>query len=223
MSKNSTDQTNSKSEALTENSMFGPAPILEGEDTWAYNELLARVSGDVKPTGIIEEIWVRDVVDLTWENFRWRRLKAALFSKAISFALLERLAPLMRRKSTKTDGTTSILAPTSLMSTSSSARKLARKWATRDPAAVNKVNKLLASANVTMDQVMAGALIKEFNNIERIDRLIAIAEGQRDAILREVDRHRATLAETLRTTVEDVEEAEFEIIKPKTITDKKVA
>jgi hypothetical protein len=29
--------------------LFGPPPLLEGEDTAAYDELLARISGAVKP------------------------------------------------------------------------------------------------------------------------------------------------------------------------------
>jgi hypothetical protein len=218
MPNNSTDQADSKTLGLNETSIFGPAPILDGEDSEAYNDLLARVSGDVNPTGMIEEIWVRDVVDLAWEIFRWRRLKAALFSQAVSYALLKRLAPLMRRKSAKNLETVtdiSILAPSFYRPIPSSTHKLAKKWANRDPAAVDRVNKLMASANITMDAVMADALIEKLGNIERIDHLIAIAEGRRNSILREVDRHRAALAENLRVTVDDVEEAEFEIIGKK--------
>jgi len=35
---------------------FGPAPILRGEDSEAYGALFTRISMDVKPTDIIEEI-----------------------------------------------------------------------------------------------------------------------------------------------------------------------
>src|SRR5436190_11103678 len=42
--------------------LFGPPPLLEGEDTAAYDEFLVRISGAVKPADILEEIWVRDVV-----------------------------------------------------------------------------------------------------------------------------------------------------------------
>jgi hypothetical protein len=44
--------------------LFGPAPLFEGEDTAAYDELLVRISETVKPADIVEEIWVRDIVDL---------------------------------------------------------------------------------------------------------------------------------------------------------------
>jgi len=59
---------------------LGPAPLLDGEDTAAYKKLHKRVIAAVRPTDILEEIWVRDAVDLTWEIFRLRRLKAALFN-----------------------------------------------------------------------------------------------------------------------------------------------
>jgi len=39
--------------------LFGPPPLLEGEDTAAYDELLVQISGAVKPADILEEIWVR--------------------------------------------------------------------------------------------------------------------------------------------------------------------
>jgi hypothetical protein len=56
---------------------LGPPPLFEGEDAGAYDELLARISGAVKPTDIFEENWVGDIVDLVWEAVRLRRLKAS--------------------------------------------------------------------------------------------------------------------------------------------------
>jgi butyrate kinase len=41
-----------------------------------------------------------------------------------------------------------------------------------------------------MDAVMAQTLSISLDEIERIDRMIATAEVRRNAILREVDRHR---------------------------------
>jgi hypothetical protein len=47
------------------NGLFGPPPLFEGEDTKAYHELLSRTSAVVKPADILDEFWVRDVIDLT--------------------------------------------------------------------------------------------------------------------------------------------------------------
>jgi hypothetical protein len=48
---------------------FGPAPLIPGEDPEAYKALQTRVAAAVAPKDVLEEIWVRDVVDLVWELF----------------------------------------------------------------------------------------------------------------------------------------------------------
>ena len=63
--------------------LFGSPPLIQGEDVAAYNEFHARVSAAVKPQDFLEEIWVRDVVDLSWEILRVRRLKAKLLTSAL--------------------------------------------------------------------------------------------------------------------------------------------
>jgi hypothetical protein len=68
------------SQSPTKWNFFGPPPLLDGEDPAAYDDLLSRVSGAVKPADIIEEMWVGDVVNLTWEVQRLRQLKAKLLN-----------------------------------------------------------------------------------------------------------------------------------------------
>ena len=57
--------------------IFGPPPLIEGEDAAAYDELLVRISAAVKPADILEDIWVREMVDLVWGAFRLRRFKTS--------------------------------------------------------------------------------------------------------------------------------------------------
>ena len=59
--------------------------------------------------------------------------------------------------------------------------------------------------------------------IERVNRLITIAEARRNAALREIDRHRTTFAHILQEKVRDVEEAVFETIETKAIAPKSEA
>jgi hypothetical protein len=75
-------------------SLFGPAPLLEGEDASAYEALNSRIRSAIAPNDIIEEIWVRDVLDLLWETMRLRRLKAKLMRAAAHEGLDELLRPL---------------------------------------------------------------------------------------------------------------------------------
>src|SRR3984893_3666412 len=92
--------------------------------------------------------------------------------------------------------------------------ELVQEYSQRMPAAITRINKLLAGAGVSMDSPAANALAEEFDYIERIDRLTTIAENRRNASLREIDRHRAALGESLRRSVQDIEDGEFEVIEP---------
>jgi hypothetical protein len=58
--------------------VFGLPPLLGSEKHTDYEELFAKISEAVKPADILEEIWICDIADLTWEVWRLRRLKANL-------------------------------------------------------------------------------------------------------------------------------------------------
>jgi hypothetical protein len=169
---------------------FGPAPLIEGEDAGAYDELLLRISAAVRPHDIFEEIWVRDIVDLVWEAFRLRRLKACLMTTGARVALAQRLSPLVGGE--QADG-------------------LARSWAARKPGASAEVEEHLATAGIGLDGIAAHGLCIELDFIERIERMIMAAEARRNAALREIDRHRATLGRQLRQAVLEAEAREISI------------
>lgn len=176
-----------------QSALFGAPPLLQGEDSVAYDDLLARVSGAVELKDIIAEIWVRDVVDLTWEIIRMRRTKASFLNSKLPDALLEIMRPLMG------------FVPAS---------KLSAKWRERDPAAIQKVDQELASADLSIADVGAAALVEHFEDVEKIDHLIMIMEKRRDSALREIDRHRTALADRLRQALQS-EDAEYEDVPPK--------
>ena len=133
MTGNSKHPAASNANSISRISIFGPAPILPNEDSAAYDELLARVSAEVKPTDIIEEIWIRDVVDLTWEILRWRRIRTSLVAAEMSAKLRPILARLIPAGSWQSVG-----------------QKLIKGWDEGKPAAIKRVNKLLSSANIAI-------------------------------------------------------------------------
>ena len=69
--------------------LFGSAPLVDGEDEAVYHEFFERVSNAVKQRDFLEEIWVRDIVDLSWEALRMRRIKAEVISYAKRFRRVE--------------------------------------------------------------------------------------------------------------------------------------
>jgi len=171
---------------------LGPPPLIAGEDAAGYDELLARIAGTLQPADMLEQIWVRDVVDLVWEIFRLRRLKSALLTQAAYEGLRKVLDQLVN----------------------GSSYALAEKWARRDRAAIKTVDEALASAGLTMEAVRARTLSARIDDVERIDRMTMVAEGRRDSILRELERHRASFAQRLRRVVPDAEDAEFKVVAP---------
>ena len=81
----------------------------------------------------------------------------------------------------------------------------------------------LAGDGNTIDSLVAEALTEKFEYIERIDRLTTIAENRRNTALREIDRRRVVLGETLRQTVQEIEYAKYERIEAKPAKGKNAA
>jgi hypothetical protein len=97
------------------------------------------------------------------------------------------------------------------------ADKLVRRWTGREPDALEEVDHLLMSANVTMDVAIQPAVFENLDMIERIEHLIEIAEARRNSALHELDQHRSTLAKVVRGTIQHIEENEPPVVAPKTI------
>jgi hypothetical protein len=167
-----------------------PAPIVPGEDASTYDDLRARIFAATNPVDIVEELWVRDVVELVWEVVRLRRLKPTLLAVCAQ------------------EGMKKVLD--SLGETMPST--LSRGWAARDEAAMAHVNARLAAAGLSIDAVMARTFEAKLGEMERIEDMLTRAEARRAVALRELERHRSSLAQRLRRAAEDVEDAEFKVI-----------
>ncbi len=168
--------------------LLGPRPLIDGEDETNYDVILERISADVAPADFVEEIWVRNVVDLVWDSVRLRRLKSRLLHAAAHQGLDRVLTPLIGW---------------------ASADELSGKWAAGDEEAVCQVEELLGRAGLTIDDVMAQTLAARIDDVGRIDRMVIIAEARRDAVLREIRSRRAAFGQALRRTGDAID-AEFE-------------
>ena len=180
-----------KSKALARMAIFGPPPVLLGEDERAYETLFRGVASGLNPTSFIEQIWIVDIADLTWEIIRLRKIKARLISDKVPDVLETLIEPEMRNHSDV------------------AARKLVRKWMAGDPKAKARVEKILIETDSTIDSVYGQALVKDFNHIERIDEMITVIERRRNTVFHEIDRHRDFFSRGLRDNVKEIENAEY--------------
>jgi hypothetical protein len=171
--------------------LFDPPPLFEGEEK-SYDQLLIEVSRAVMPTDFLEDMWVRDVVYLTIEVLRLRRLKRDLMTVNAYKGLSETLTPLVGR---------------------SQAETLAEGWAARKSDVVEKVNKTLTSAGLSTDSILAQTFSLKLNDIERIEHMAALADARRNATLREIERHRQTLGQRLRQAAQQIEDGQVRVIE----------
>jgi hypothetical protein len=193
-------------------SIFGPPPILPGEDASAYGTLLARVSADVRPKDIIEKFWVRDIVDLTWDVFRLRKIKAGLAAQHFLDVLSNRLDGLVEDSPgypSSTEGLNIQEINNSLCYT------LPYQWVKKEPDVVAWVSELEANKDISMNEVLASAFVRNLDRIERVDRLLTVAESRRNVAFREIERRREiAFSRSLRGAVQQAEDAEFTIVEP---------
>ena len=92
------------------------------------------------------------------------------------------------------------------------AEELTRAYFRNDPGAVTSVHEYLTKAGKSLNDLFGEALNQTLDYVERVDRLIAVAESRRNASLREIDRRRPILAEILRQNVQQIEADELKVI-----------
>jgi len=144
----------STSKTVTKHSLFGPPPLLEGEDAAAYDEFYGRVCAALKPADVIEEMLVADLVGLEWELLRWRRLKSSLIQarglNALKGFLQKQLEYHLYREHFEDDLAEILQDNLKGDQAQDVARTLARDCASNKPDAVDRVNALLDRIGIYM-------------------------------------------------------------------------
>lgn len=162
--------------------LLGPPPLLPNESLVDYEGLKARLRAKIVPQDVLEEIWLRDILDLQWEVLRMRRLKARLLGNSSPIGL----ESLLHRRVNYT-----------------AKDKLVEGWGRGDKESIKEVEAILKSCGLNLDDVDAHSLLKRLEPLESIDRMISQAEGRRNNALREIERSREAAARRLRAALSD--------------------
>ena len=162
--------------------LLGPPPLLPSESLGDYEDLKARLRAKIAPQDVLEEIWLRDILDLQWEVLRMRRLKSRLLGNSSPIGL----ESLLHRRVNYLDKD-----------------KLVEGWGRGDKESIKEVEAILKSRGLNLDDVDAHSLLKRLEPLESIDRMISQAEARRNNALREVERSREAAARRLRVALSD--------------------
>jgi hypothetical protein len=185
------DHPSAVSDVLDRVVTIAPSPLLPGEKQADYAEIALRIVKGAQARDAVEEFLTRDVIDLTWDILRLRRMKAGLL------------------RASAARGVRAILSTIGYSDFSGQGR-FAEEWARGKASTRQEFSEILKKAGLTMDDAMAEAFAKEIDSFERrFDRMLASAEARRNNALREIDRHRSALGAAVRQVVDEVEDAEF--------------
>jgi hypothetical protein len=176
---------------------IAPAPLLPGEQEAEYVTLVARIVAVAAPRDAIEDLLTRDVIDLTWEVFRLRRVKTGILKASINMGVEGVLDGLGYGQDQTYNYT----------------KRLGENWAAGDKKSRKDVMAALSAAGLTIDEVTAKTLESKLDSFERLDRMLASAEARRNNALREIDRHREALGGAVRQAIDEVQDVEFQDVE----------
>jgi hypothetical protein len=166
------------------------SPLLITESADEFDALRDAFEREIKPRGIIEQMYVHDICSIVWEILRLRRCKAVIINSAFLSALenlLVQLRPAGQQDFLARDG----------------ARKLAHAWFT-DKEAQKRVLETLGRFNLDESAIEAEAIRRSSSDLELVDRMLTSLESRRDKALGCVGEYRASLAHQLRETADRV-------------------
>ena len=172
---------------------IAPAPVLPGENEPHYITMAERIIEETQPKDSIEEFLIRDVLDLTWEILRVRRLKTGVLRASLGSGVrmvLDEIGHGSPHAFGYNEG-------------------LGERWAAGNKSARREVDAALRKARLTIDELLAKTAEEKIDVLERLDRMLASAEVRRNNALREIGRHREALGAAIRAAINEVEVVEF--------------
>jgi ribosomal protein L12E/L44/L45/RPP1/RPP2 len=172
--------------------LLGPPPLLPSESVADYEGLRARLRAKIVPRDVVEEIWLRDILDLQWEVLRMRRLKSRILSSG------------------RPTGLQSLLDRRVVCYELS---KLVDGLGRGEKETIKQIEKVLKQFGLSVDDIDAHTLLKTLDPLERIDRTISHAESRRNNAVREIEKSRDATARRMRMALseEDASPSSLEV------------
>jgi hypothetical protein len=144
--------------------LFGPPPVMRGEDLDRYRRLQAAVEHEIKPEGVFDQILVRELTDKVWQQQRYRKNVVSI----VESSNIEALASLLRlyRPPGGLRRLTEIIDE-------DSTTKMAREYfsANTAPKRMKELNAELKLYNISQEQIEAKAMELSSGRISALIRM----------------------------------------------------
>ena len=166
-------------------------PLLITESADEFEALRDAFEREIKPQGIIEQMYVDDHSSIVWDILRLRRCKVVIINSAFRSALEHLLVPLLKGPGQYDH------------EVQHKAQALAHAWFT-DREAEKQVSQTLNRFDLDESAIEAVAIRRSFSDLELLDRMLTSLESRRNKALRCVAEYRASLAHQLRESADRI-------------------
>ena len=170
-------------------------PLLITESADEFDALRDAFEQEIKPCGIIEQMYVHDVSAIVWEILRLRRCKVVIINSALRSALQSVLTQLLKQPGQ------------SGYEVQDEAQTLAQSWFTVQEAK-KQVSEILSRYDLDESAIEAEAIRQSSSNLELLDRMLTSLEARRNKALGCVAEYRASLAHQLRESTDRIIDGE---------------
>jgi hypothetical protein len=166
-------------------------PLLITESADEFDAVRDAFEQEIKPHGIIEQMYVHDISSIVWEILRLRRCKAVIINSAFRSALQNLLKQLLRQPGQYE------------YEVEDEAEALAQAWFT-DQEAKKRVSELLSRVELDESAIEAEAIRRSSSDLELLDRMLTSLESRRNKALGCVAEYRASLGHQLRESADRI-------------------
>jgi hypothetical protein len=170
---------------INELTLLPKLPLLITESADEFDALRDAFEREIKPRGIVEQMYVHDICSIVWEILRLRRCKVVIINSAFRSALQNLLKQVLRQPGQYE------------YDVEDEAEALAQAWFT-DQEAKKRVSELLSRIKLDESAIEAEAIRRSSSDLELLDRMLTSLESRRDKALGCVAQYRASLAQQLR-------------------------
>jgi hypothetical protein len=153
------------------------SPLLITESVDEFDALRDAFEREIKPQGIIEQMYVHDISSIVWEILRLRRCKVVIINSAFRTALQNLLKQLLRQPGQ------------SEYEVEDEAEALAQAWFT-DQEAKKQVSEMLSRFDLDESAIEAEAIRKSSSDLELLDKnaeLVGVGQQLRESADRIID------------------------------------
>jgi hypothetical protein len=166
-------------------------PLLITESADEFDALCDAFEQEIKPRGIIEQMYVHDISSIVWEILRLRRCKVVIINSAFRSALQNLLKQLLTQPGQYE------------YEMEDEAEALAQAWFT-DQEAKKQVSEILGRFDLDESAIEAEAIRRSSSDLELLDRMLTSLESRRNKALGCVAEYRASLAHQLRDSADRI-------------------